>query len=70
MRSASSAPGHSGAGGTAAAGLPAAYLATGSSSFTEFVASVAPELLPGRRPLPAGAVLEAQFVGATAALAR
>jgi len=39
--------------------LPAAYLRPGSASFTEFVASVAPELLPGRRPLPAGAVLEA-----------
>ncbi len=49
MRSASSAPGHSGAGGTAAAGLPAAYLATGSSSFTEFVAQTAEHLLPARR---------------------
>ncbi len=42
-----------------APGLPAAFLATGSSSFTEFVASHAPQLLPHRRPLPHGATLEA-----------
>ncbi|OYN98338.1 proteasome subunit beta [Enemella evansiae] len=32
-----------------AAGLPPAYLRAGSSSFTEFLADTAPELLPGRR---------------------
>jgi proteasome beta subunit len=36
--------------------LPAAFTTPGSSSFTEFLASHAPELLPGRRTLPAGAV--------------
>jgi proteasome beta subunit len=36
------------------AGLPAAYLAAGSPSFTDFLRSVAPDLLPGRRPLPPG----------------
>lgn len=34
--------------------LPAAFLAPGSSSFSEFVGAVAPELLPSRRTLPAG----------------
>ncbi len=34
--------------------LPAAYLSAGSSSFTEFVAGVAPELLPARRLAGAG----------------
>jgi proteasome beta subunit len=38
--------------------LPAAFTTPGSSSFTEFLASHAPELLPGRRTLPAGAVPE------------
>lgn len=37
------------------AGLPAAYLQTGSSSFTEFVADFSPDLLPGRRVLPSAA---------------
>jgi proteasome beta subunit len=36
------------------AGLPAAYLAAGSPSFTDFLRTVAPDLLPGRRPLPPG----------------
>ena len=36
------------------AGLPAAYLAAGSPSFTDLLRSVAPDLLPGRRPLPPG----------------
>ncbi len=44
--------------GTHGGRLPAAYLTPGSSSFTEFVGTHAPELLPGRRVLPAG-VLEA-----------
>ena len=35
--------------------LPAAYLATGSSSFTDFLAAQAPAMLPSQRPLPAGA---------------
>ena len=34
--------------------LPAAFTAPGMSSFTEFLTQVSPELLPGRRPLPAG----------------
>lgn len=35
--------------------LPAAFLTPGSSSFVEFLAEHQPELLPGRRALPAGA---------------
>ncbi|NHC47342.1 proteasome subunit beta [Motilibacter aurantiacus] len=39
---------------TAGAGrLPAAFLTPGSSSFTDFLGSYAPELLPGRRTPPA-----------------
>ncbi|MBK9475947.1 MAG: proteasome subunit beta [Tetrasphaera sp.] len=38
--------------------LPTAYLTAGSASFAEFVGRHAPELLPGRRVLPAG-VLDA-----------
>jgi proteasome beta subunit len=38
--------------------LPAAYLAAGSSSFTDFVGAHAPHLLPSRRPLPAGGAFE------------
>jgi proteasome beta subunit len=34
----------------AGAGLPAAYLSAASSSFTDFLRSQAPELLPGARP--------------------
>ncbi|HET7474823.1 MAG TPA: proteasome subunit beta [Dermatophilaceae bacterium] len=40
-------------------GLSGAYLANGSSSFTEFVGAHAPHLLPSRRTLPAGSSLEA-----------
>ena len=47
-------PGHQDAGR-----LPAAFTATGSSSFTEFVGTHAPHLLPSRRPLPPGGALEA-----------
>ena len=36
--------------------LPAAYTTAGSSSFTDFLGQHRPELLPGRRPLPAGTV--------------
>jgi proteasome beta subunit len=35
--------------------LPAVFTTPGSSSFTEFLSLAAPELLPGRRLLPAGA---------------
>ncbi len=35
-------------------GLPAVFSAPGTSSFTEFLSATAPELLPGRRPLPPG----------------
>jgi len=34
--------------------LPAAYLMTGTSSFSDFLASQAPDLLPSRRSLPPG----------------
>ena len=43
----------------AGAGLPPQFMASGSSSFTEFVGSHAPELLPSGRPLPPGGALEA-----------
>jgi proteasome beta subunit len=36
--------------------LPAHYTNTGTSSFTDFLAAAAPDLLPGRRPLPPGVV--------------
>src|SRR5215213_4393515 len=36
--------------------LPRAFTAPGSSSFVEFLAGYAPDLLPGRRPLPVGSV--------------
>lgn len=39
--------------------LPAAFLAAGSSSFTEFLSTHRPDLLPGHRPLPSGTVPEA-----------
>ena len=39
--------------------LPAHYTALGSSSFSEFLAAAAPELLPARLTLPAGATVEA-----------
>ena len=39
--------------------LPAAFTATGSSSFTDFVRAAAPELLPREHELPAGAVVDA-----------
>jgi proteasome beta subunit len=35
-------------------GLPRHFFTPGVSSFTEFLTSAAPELLPGHRPLPAG----------------
>lgn len=39
--------------------LPNAYMTAGTSSFSDFVAQVAPELLPGRRVLPPGDYSEA-----------
>ncbi len=39
--------------------LPDAFRVPGSSSFSDFVGQIAPEVLPGRRTLPAGASLEA-----------
>ena len=38
--------------------LPAPFYAAGTSSFSEFLSEVAPELLPGRRPLPPGMATE------------
>jgi proteasome beta subunit len=38
--------------------LPAAFLTSGTSSFTEFLAGYAAHLLPGRRALPAGTIPE------------
>jgi proteasome beta subunit len=35
--------------------IPGLFTASVTSSFTEFLAQAAPEMLPGRRPLPAGA---------------
>jgi proteasome beta subunit len=34
--------------------LPAVFTSPGTSSFTEFLSATAPDLLPGRRPLPPG----------------
>ncbi len=34
--------------------LPAAFMTAGLSSFTEFLGAAAPDLLPGRRPVPTG----------------
>ena len=45
--------------GGGAGRLPAAFMTTGSSSFSEFVGAHSPELLPSRRPLPAGGTFEA-----------
>ena len=38
--------------------LPDAFLTPGTSSFSEFVGSVAPEMLPSRRTLPQGSAAE------------
>ncbi|ADD44106.1 proteasome subunit beta [Stackebrandtia nassauensis] len=45
--------------------IPAPYLEVGSSSFVELLGSVAPELLPGRRPLPPGDMGDAAPHGTT-----
>jgi proteasome beta subunit len=34
--------------------LPNAFMTAGTSSFSEFLMQAAPQLLPGRRPLPPG----------------
>jgi proteasome beta subunit len=41
--------------GNTGAALPAAYFSTATSSFSDFLRVQAPELLPGGRPVPAGA---------------
>ncbi|MEO5651964.1 MAG: proteasome subunit beta [Marmoricola sp.] len=45
--------------------LPDAYLRPGSSSFADFITAVSPELLPSRRPLPAGSAAELAPHGTT-----
>jgi proteasome beta subunit len=42
--------------------LPAAYLSTGTSSFTDFLRAQAPELLPINRPIPADLVAARQDI--------
>jgi proteasome beta subunit len=49
--------------------LPHAFTAAGSSSFVDFLSGYAPELLPGRRPLPNGAVPDAPHGTTIVALA-
>ncbi len=39
--------------------LPAAFLAAGSASFTDFVGVQAPDLIPGRRAAPSGVAIDA-----------
>ena len=45
--------------------LPAAFLTPGTSSFADFLGEVSPELLPSRRPLPAGSAAELAPHGTT-----
>ena len=45
--------------------LPAVYTTAGMSSFTEFLSVAAPELLPGRRPLPPGVMADIAPHGTT-----
>lgn len=49
-------------------GLPDAYLNAGTSSFQDFLASTAPDLLPARRALPGGAVPDSPHGTTIAAL--
>jgi len=49
--------------------LPVAYTASGSSSFVDFLAAAAPELLPGRRAAAPGAGAEPEAPHATTVLA-
>jgi proteasome beta subunit len=44
--------------GSESRGLPSSYLTAGTSSFQEFLAAAAPDLLPSRRALPAGTIPE------------
>ena len=46
-------------------GLPALFLNAGTSSFTQFLAMAAPELLPGRRSLPPGVAADLAPHGTT-----
>jgi len=46
-------------------GLSGAFTAAGTASFAQFLSTVAPELLPGRRPLPPGAVADIAPHGTT-----
>jgi proteasome beta subunit len=39
-------------------GLPPVFITAATSSFTQFLSMVAPDLLPGRRPLPPGVAAE------------
>ena len=54
---------------TARGHLPSAFLAPGSSSFTDFLDTHAAHLLPGRRPLPPGSAPEAPHATTIVALA-
>ncbi len=45
--------------------LPDAFLTPGTSSFADFIGEVSPELLPSRRPLPAGSAAELAPHGTT-----
>jgi proteasome beta subunit len=49
-------------------GLPAIFTNAGTSSFTQFLGKAAPELLPGRRPLPPGLTAEAPHATTIVAL--
>jgi proteasome beta subunit len=52
--------------GTGASGrLPDAFTTPGSSSFTEFLTQAAPDMLPGRRPLPPGTAADLAPHGTT-----
>ncbi len=45
--------------------LPDAFMTAGTSSFADFVGEVAPDLLPGRRPLPPGSAADLAPHGTT-----
>jgi proteasome beta subunit len=52
--------------GTGSSGrLPDVFTTAGSSSFTEFLSQAAPEMLPGRRPLPHGSAADLAPHGTT-----
>lgn len=50
-------------------GLPAVFINTGTSSFTQFLSAAAPDLLPGRRQLPTGATADVPHSTTIVALA-